>query len=129
MVRSLVRIAVVSCALVSVAGARLDSDVGPAGCGTEGVGEAGARRAGCSSGLRVEVGPILFEPLPADVTALSCPWPRDGQRSTWSARTSTACGMVRPSALDVRRFTSSSSFVGCSTGRSPGRAPFTILST
>ena len=38
-------------------------------------------------------------------------------------------GMVRPSALAVLRLMASSNFVGCSTGRSAGWAPFRILST
>ncbi len=37
--------------------------------------------------------------------------------------------MVRPSALAVLRLMTSSNFVGCSTGRSAGLAPFRILST
>jgi hypothetical protein len=34
-----------------------------------------------------------------------------------------------PSALAVLMFTTNSNFVGCSTGRSPGFAPLSILST
>ena len=37
--------------------------------------------------------------------------------------------MVIPSALAVLRLTTSSNLVGCSIGRSPGLAPFRILST
>ncbi len=37
--------------------------------------------------------------------------------------------MVRPSALAVLRLITSSNFVGCSTGRSPGLAPCRILAT
>src|SRR5499427_5728568 len=48
---------------------------------------------------------------------------------TWSARASTDGGMVRPRALAVLRLMTSSNFVGCSTGRSPGLAPLRILST
>ena len=48
---------------------------------------------------------------------------------TSSARPSTVGGIVRPSALAVLRLISSSNFVGCSTGRSPGWAPLRILST
>src|SRR5262249_19119579 len=48
---------------------------------------------------------------------------------TRSALSSTECGMARPRALAVRRLITSSNFVGCSTGRSPGFAPFRILST
>src|SRR5262245_45217628 len=46
-----------------------------------------------------------------------------------SARPSTDGGIVRPSALAVLRLITSSYFVGCSTGRSAGLAPFRILST
>ena len=48
---------------------------------------------------------------------------------TWSARPSTEGGMVRPNAFAVLRLITSSNFVGCSTGRSPGFAPLRILST
>ena len=48
---------------------------------------------------------------------------------TLSARTSTAGGIVSPSALAVRRFTTSSNLVGCSTGMSAGFAPLRIRST
>ena len=37
-------------------------------------------------------------------------------------------GTVRPMALAVLRLMTSSNFVGCSIGRSAGRAPFRILS-
>ena len=37
--------------------------------------------------------------------------------------------MVRPSAFAVLRLIISSNYVGCSMGRSPGLAPFKILST
>ncbi len=46
-----------------------------------------------------------------------------------SARTRIDWGIVRPSALAVLRLITSSNFVGCSTGRSPGLAPLRILST
>jgi hypothetical protein len=36
---------------------------------------------------------------------------------------------VSPSALAVLRLITSSNFVGCSTGRSAGRAPFRMRST
>jgi hypothetical protein len=42
---------------------------------------------------------------------------------TSSARASTAGGTVRPSALAVVRLMTSSNFVGCSTGISPGCVP------
>ena len=48
---------------------------------------------------------------------------------TWSARSSNVCGIVRPSAFAVLRLISSSNFVGCSIGRSPGLAPLRIRST
>src|SRR4029450_11464718 len=48
---------------------------------------------------------------------------------TWSARSRIDCGMVSPRALAVFRLMISSNLVGCSMGRSPGFAPFRILST
>jgi hypothetical protein len=48
---------------------------------------------------------------------------------TRSAGGRSAGEMVRPSAFAARRFTTSSNFEGCSTGRSAGLAPFKILST
>jgi hypothetical protein len=48
---------------------------------------------------------------------------------TLSALASTLGGIVRPIRLAVFRFTTSSNFVGCSTGRSAGLAPLKILST
>ena len=48
---------------------------------------------------------------------------------TWSARSSTECGIVRPRALAVLRLITSSNFVACSMGRSEGLDPFKILST
>ncbi len=63
----------------------------------------------------------------------------DGQRANECAAihhriTSSACpssdgGIVSPRALAVLRLMTSSNFVGCSTGRSPGFAPLRILST
>jgi ABC transporter substrate binding protein len=41
---------------------------------------------------------------------------------TWSARNSSVCGIVRPSAFAVLRLITSSNFVGCSIGRSAGLA-------
>ena len=49
--------------------------------------------------------------------------------NTSSARANTDGGIVRPRALAVLRFTTSSNFVDCSTGRSAGLAPLRILST
>ena len=48
---------------------------------------------------------------------------------TSSARSSRDGGIVIPSALAVLRLRTNSYFVGCSTGRSAGCAPFRILST
>ena len=48
---------------------------------------------------------------------------------TRSARWSSDGGIVSPSALAVLRLMRSSNFVGCSIGRSAGRAPLRILST
>jgi predicted nucleic-acid-binding protein len=42
---------------------------------------------------------------------------------TSSARSSSACGITKPSVLAVLRLMTSSNFVGCSTGSSCGRAP------
>jgi len=52
-----------------------------------------------------------------------------GYSVTWSARSSTDCGIVKPSALAVLRLMTSSKRLGCSMGRSPGLAPFKTLST
>ena len=46
-----------------------------------------------------------------------------------SARASSDCGISMPSALAVFKLIASSKFVGCSTGRSAGFAPFRILAT
>ena len=48
---------------------------------------------------------------------------------TWSARPSSDCGIVRPSAFAVLRLMTSSNVVGSSIGKSPGFAPFRTLST
>src|SRR5439155_13413069 len=48
---------------------------------------------------------------------------------TLSALNSTDCGIVRPICFAVFKLITSSNFVGCSTGRSAGFAPFRILST
>src|SRR5215468_5292220 len=48
---------------------------------------------------------------------------------TSSARSSRDGGIVSPRAFAVLRLITSSNFVGCSTGRSAGLAPFRILST
>src|SRR5215470_3573246 len=48
---------------------------------------------------------------------------------TLSALASTFGGIVRPTCLAAFRLMMNSNFVGCSTGRSAGLAPFKILST
>src|ERR1700731_501733 len=48
---------------------------------------------------------------------------------TSSARASTVAGIVSPIVRAVLRLMTSSNFVGCSTGRSAGLAPFKTLST
>src|SRR6266516_1128192 len=48
---------------------------------------------------------------------------------TSSASASRAGGTSRPSVLAVLRLITNSNFVGCTTGRSAGFAPFKILST
>jgi hypothetical protein len=44
----------------------------------------------------------------------------------WSARSSSDCGIVRPSALAVLRLMTSSNFVGCLTGTAPVLVPSRI---
>jgi hypothetical protein len=48
---------------------------------------------------------------------------------TLSARASTLGGIVRPICLAAFKLIANSNFVGCSTGKSAGLAPFRILST
>jgi hypothetical protein len=48
---------------------------------------------------------------------------------TLSARNSSSCGTVSPIAFAVFKLMTSSNFLGCSTGRSPGFAPLRILLT
>src|SRR5262245_21216052 len=48
---------------------------------------------------------------------------------TSSARASSVGGIVMPSAFAVLRLMTSSNFIGCSTGSSPGLTPLRILST
>src|SRR4029077_13627852 len=48
---------------------------------------------------------------------------------TWSARSKSDGGIVRPRALAVLRLMTSSNLVGRSTGGSDGLAPLSILST
>src|ERR1700694_3675851 len=52
-----------------------------------------------------------------------------GYSMTESARAWMDGGIVSPSAFAVLRWMTSSNFVGCSIGRSPGLAPLRILST
>src|SRR6266436_10218133 len=54
---------------------------------------------------------------------------REAQRITSSAWKRSVGGIVSPSASAVFRLMISSNFVGCSTGKSAGVAPFRILST
>src|SRR5262249_7765101 len=64
---------------------------------------------------------------PAKPRVASRSWPRWSSTSysiTWSARTSTDCGIVRPSALAVLRLMTSSNRVGRSIGISAGLDPF-----
>src|SRR2546425_6430991 len=66
------------------------------------------------------------------VLVLSTPATHSLTRDHWmisSALRSRDCGIVRPIALAVLRLMTSSNFVGCSTGRSPGFEPLRILST
>src|SRR6185436_5806662 len=48
---------------------------------------------------------------------------------TWSACCRSDWGIVRPRTFAVLRLRTNSNVVGCSMGRSPGFAPFRILST
>ena len=48
---------------------------------------------------------------------------------TWSARSKSDCGIVSPRVLAAFMLMTSSNFLGCSRGRSPGLAPLRILST
>jgi hypothetical protein len=52
-----------------------------------------------------------------------------GHSITRSACSRSDFGIVRPSLFAVLRLMTSSNFVGCSTGKSAGLAPFKILST
>ena len=67
--------------------------------------------------------------IPRDSAPRSPPCPLDSHWMISSARSSMICGMVRPSAVAILRLIKNSSFVGCSTGKLPGLAPFSILST
>ena len=63
------------------------------------------------------------------VTSAQPRWSSTRYSMTWSARPSTDGGIVRPSALAVLRLMISASLDGCSTGNSPGFAPFKIFAT
>src|SRR5262245_61513490 len=67
--------------------------------------------------------------LPDTPTTPPRPYPAPAYLMTSSACKRTDAGIVRPRALAVLRLMISSNFVGCSTGRSAGLAPFRILST
>ena len=68
--------------------------------------------------------------LVADEACSCCHRPCPARQSmSSSARSSIGCGIVRRIALAVFDSTTSSSFLGSCTGRSPGFAPLRILST
>ena len=54
---------------------------------------------------------------------------KENHLMTLSARANTFGGMVRPISLAAFRLMMNSNFVGCSTGRSAGFVPLSILST
>src|SRR5215471_8908462 len=61
---------------------------------------------------------------------LACTAANDDDYSTISsAVASSVCGKVRPSVLAVLRLRTRSNFVGCSTGKSDGFVPCSILCT
>jgi len=67
---------------------------------------------------------------PVTITALGGPLARLVRHSmTSSAMASTPGGIVRPSVFAVLRLITNSNLVGCSTGKSAGLVPFSILST
>src|SRR5262245_14422424 len=74
----------------------------------------------CSGTIRArflpsEAGPLLDAPASS--------WRTTCHSITSSARASSVGGTSRPSALAVFRLITSSNFVGCMTGRSPGLSP------
>jgi hypothetical protein len=101
---------------------------GRAGDGTAQAGEPGAIRCTsprhASSPRRWSISPAM----PTDWRAVGRSSARRYSISS-SAPKSMAGGTVSPSALAVFRLITSSNFVGCSTGRSAGFAPFKILTT
>src|SRR5262249_56026610 len=54
---------------------------------------------------------------------------RGGYSMTWSARSRSDGGIVRPRAFAVLRLMTSSNLVGCSIGRSDGLAPLRMRTT
>ena len=69
---------------------------------------------------------------PAKPTAARKSWPRWSSMGYWItsfARCSSISGTISLSAFAAFRLMTRSNVVGCSTGRSPGRAPLRILST
>ena len=80
------------------------------------------------AGLRTaSEAPLLTGPLYAWFVRLLDT--RTVHRITLSACSSSDCGTLTPSAFAVLTLIASSNLVGCSTGNSPGLAPFRILST
>ena len=80
---------------------------------------------------------LTSRPIYSRADAQKIKWPseyasylsRSDHWITASARSSSDCGILRPSAFAAFRLITSSNFVGCSTGRSAGLAPLRILST
>ena len=72
-------------------------------------------------------GKIVFPPVLLPRTGRLALDP--SHRITLSALANTLGGMVNPICLAAFRLITSSNFVGCSTGKSAGLAPFKILST
>jgi hypothetical protein len=68
---------------------------------------------------------VRFGPK-ADILRCSRDW---RYSITSSAVASSVCGNVRPNVLAVLRFRTRSNFVGCSTGKSDGLVPCSILCT
>ena len=90
----------------------------------------------CSETDRHEINPRHLSGSLSEDGTRKCDSSRDRQHSardeahsiTSSARARSDCGTVSPSALAVFRLMTSSDFVGPSTAKSPGLAPFRILS-
>src|SRR6266545_8215119 len=78
----------------------------------------------------VSRGGVLLLPRPYPLVDHPPPCPCSCRYlSTSSARMRRCGGKVSPSALAVFRLSTSSNFMGCSTGRSAGFAPFRMRST